>query len=408
MKKLKELLRKPSSLVLTDQLIFSGSNFLLTFLLARELSISDFGLFSTLLLVTYLFVGIFNALIVQPFQISVAKRLSKRSLGFVFQASMVLLIIIALLVFFIGMLPISFIDSFKSHLPAVIFFISGYLFQDFVRKILLAVDVVKLVVIIDSIFLLVFPSLRFQGNMTLESSLLTITFINIISSIPAILFFLKNAEFSLKNRDLLYYHYREGKWLFSASIVQWFSGNFFTLAAGIYLGINALGALRLVQSFFGIVNVILQTVENYFIPKTALLYYQNKKQEKKNLYFDLFKGMTALGVLITIFFIFSEPLISLLGGIKYQHYGFVIKLVSILYFVILYSYPTRISIRVLEQNKAFFIGYCISFIFSVSSFHFLLKYGELYGAVAGLVINQILMIVYWKILLNKKQISVWA
>jgi hypothetical protein len=76
--------------------------------------------------------------------------------------------------------------------------------------------------------------------------------------------------------------------------------------------------------------------------------------------------------------------------------------------VILYSYPTRISIRVLEQNKAFFIGYCISFVFSVSSFHFLLKYGELYGAVAGLVINQILMIVYWKILLNKKQISVWA
>jgi hypothetical protein len=73
--------------------------------------------------------------------------------------------------------------------------------------------------------------------------------------------------------------------------------------------------------------------------------------------------MMILGALITLFFIFSEPLITLLGGEKYKDYGFVIKLVSVLYFVILYSYPTRISIRVLEQNKAFFIGYCISFIF---------------------------------------------
>ena len=408
MKKIAEILRRPSSLVFTDQLIFSGSNFMLTFLLARKLSISDFGIFSTVLLVTYLLVGIFNALIVQPFQISVAKGFSRKSLGFVFQASLALIFICTLLMSAVKFLPISALDFFKTNFPAIIMFVSSYLFQDFLRKILLVIDFVKLVVIIDSIFLLAFPLIGFNENLTLEKSLYLIAFANGIASLPGIFYCLRNAEFSLKNKELLQYHLKEGKWLFSASVVQWFSGNFFTLVAGIYLGMNALGALRLVQSFFGVINVILQTVENYYLPKTAQLYYQNKKQEKKTLLSNLSRGMLVLGFLITAFFIFSEPLIILLGGEKYQDYGFVIKLVSALYFVILYSYPTRISIRVLEQNKAFFIGYCISFVFSVVSFHFLLKYGALYGAVAGLVINQILMIVYWKILLNKKQISVWA
>ncbi|WP_312342528.1 lipopolysaccharide biosynthesis protein [Chryseobacterium binzhouense] len=408
MKKLTEIFRRPTSLVFADQLIFSGTNFLLTFLLARKLNISDFGLFSSVLLVTYLLVGICNAIVVQPLQILAAKELTKKSLGFVFQASVILIVIFALLIFIIKFLPVSALSFFRDHISAIIVFASAYVFQDFMRKVLLTIDRIQLVLFIDSIFLLVFPLIWSGKDLDLGKSLLMIGIVNAVASLPGIWYCLKNAEFSLKNTSLFHYHFTEGKWLLSASVVQWFSSNFFTLVAGIYLGVNALGALRLVQSFFGVINVILQTVENYYLPKTAQLHYQDKKEEKKSLIFSMSKGMMALGIVIAGFFIFSEPLITLLGGQKYQQYGFVIKLVSVLYVVILYSYPTRISIRVLEQNKAFFTGYCISFVFSLLSFHFLLKYGALYGAVAGLVINQILMIVYWKILLNRKQISVWA
>jgi O-antigen/teichoic acid export membrane protein len=133
----------------------------------------------------------------------------------------------------------------------------------------------------DSIFLLVFPFIGYQESLKLEKSLLMIGIVNIIASLPGIFFFLRNAEFSLQNKELLQYHFKEGKWLFSASIVQWFSSNFFTLVAGIYLGINALGALRLVQSFFGAVNVILQTVENYYLPKRLNCIIKTKRKRKK-------------------------------------------------------------------------------------------------------------------------------
>ncbi len=408
MKRIHEIFKSASVLVFTDQLIFSGSNFLLTFLLVRKLSISEFGIFSSILLITYFLVGISNAFIVQPFQILSAKNFSKKSLGFAFMASLVLISMFSLLVFFITLLPVPAIAFVKNNLSALIVFVSAYILQDFLRKILLTIDHIKIVLFIDTIFIIIFPLLGFETSLTLWKSLYIIGIVNIAASVPGIGYLIKNADFNLKNTSLLRYYFTEGKWLLSASVLQWLSGNFFTLAAGVYLGINALGALRLVQSFFGIINIILQTIENYYLPKTAQLYYQNKNQEKKELLLKIRKAIAILAIIIVCFFTFSDSLIIILGGEKYHQYGFVIKLISALYIVILYSYPTRISIRILEQNKAFFIGYCISFVFSVLSFHFLLKYGQLYGAVAGLAVNQIVMIVYWKIILNKKQISVWA
>lgn len=408
MKRIHEIFKSTSVLVFTDQLIFSGSNFLLTFLLVRKLSISEFGIFSSILLITYFLVGISNAFIVQPFQILSAKNFSKKSLGFAFLASLVLISVFSLIIFFITFLHTPATAFLKTNLSAIIIFISAYILQDFLRKILLITDHIKIVIFIDTVFIIVFPLIWFETSLSLWKSLYIIGIVNFAASIPGIGYLIKNADFSLKNTSFLHYYFAEGKWLLSASVLQWLSGNFFTLAAGVYLGINALGALRLVQSFFGIINVILQTIENYYLPKTAQLYYQNKNQEKKELLLKMKKAIAVLAIMIICFFTFSESLIIMLGGEKYHQYGFVIKLVSALYIVILYSYPTRISIRILEQNKAFFIGYCISFVFSVLSFHFLLKYGQLYGAVTGLAVNQVIMIVYWKIILNKKQISVWA
>lgn len=408
MKNIFKLIQRSSFLVFTDQLIFSGSNFLLAFLLARKLSISDFGFYSSVLLVTYLLVAVCNALIVQPFQILAAKKFGKKSLGFVFQAVMLLILIFALLMFFSKLLPFSFLTIFRHHIFSIILFVSAYILQDFLRKILLITDRIQLVLFIDSIFILVFPLIIIQENLSLDKSLLIIGLVNCIASVPGIWYIIRNSDLNIKNSALWKYHWNAGKWLVSASLLQWFSSNFFTLAAGMYLGVSALGALRLVQSFFGVINVILQTVENYYIPKTAKLYYQDQELARKKMFKKMVQWMAALGVIIGLFFIFSQPLITLLGGEKYREYGFVVKLVSVLYILIIYSYPTRISIRVLEQNKAFFTGYCISFVFSLMSFHFLLQFGGLYGAVAGLAMNQILMIAYWKILLSKKKISIWA
>jgi len=112
-------------------------------------------------------------------------------------------------------------------------------------------------------------------------------------------------------------------------------------------------------------------------------------------------GALLFGLLLSFLFVFSNEIIVIAGGNKYESYGYVVKIIAVLYFFIFLSYPVRIVVRIMVLNKIFFIGYLLSFISSLLTFHFLLKYSGLYGAVTGLIINQIIMILYWQNQLRK-------
>jgi O-antigen/teichoic acid export membrane protein len=406
---IKKILFSPAILVLADQVVFSGSNFLLTLFLAQKLDIKNFGLFSTIVLVTYLVMSITNALIIQPFQVSISK-ISKKKEYYV----SLFLGLVALLAFFMFLvkllalfLPYQAIAIYKSN--AVLTFIIGYIFQDFFRKFFLGLSNVLLAFIIDILFLVlvIIGFYIYKDSLTLINSLYIIGGANLLSSIPGVLFLIKNYEKPLLWKSFLVDHISQGKWLFSVAVLQWCSSNFFVLISGIYLGIEALGALRLVQSFFGIINIVLQTVENYFLPKVATLYNQNAAAAKKYLLQITFYGAILFGLLLSVLFVFSTPIIVLAGGDKYNSYGYVVKIIAVLYFFIFLSYPIRIAVRIMVLNKIFFIGYLLSFVSSILTFHVLLKYSALYGAVAGLIINQIIMILYWQNQLKKNHFVLW-
>lgn len=406
---IKKILLSPSLLVLVDQAIFSGTNFLLTLFLAQKLDIKNFGLFSTIVLVTYLVMSITNALIIQPFQVSIAK-ISKRKEYYVslfLGLAALLLIFMFLVKLLVLFLPNENVYGFQSN--AIICFVVGYLLQDFFRKIFLAIANIVTVVVIDIAFL-VLISIAFyilKNEITLCNSLLILGLANIVSSLPGIYFIIKNYKNPVSWKSFLQDHITQGKWLFSVAILQWGSSNFFVLISGVYLGIEALGALRLVQSFFGIINIVLQTVENYFLPKVAVLYNENVAKAKKYLLEITAYGALLFGLLLSILFVFSNEIIVQAGGNKYENYGYVVKIIAVLYFFIFLSYPVRIAVRIMVLNKIFFIGYLLSFVSSLLTFHFLLKYSGLYGAVTGLIINQIIMILYWQNQLRKKQFLLW-
>jgi len=406
---IKKIVHSSSILVLVDQAIFSGTNFLLTLYLAQKLDIKNFGLFSTILLVTYLVMSIINALIIQPFQVSNSKISKKKEyyvslfLGLV-ALLFLFMFLVKLLVLF---LPNESVYEFQSN--AIICFVIGYLIQDFFRKIFLAMAKIYTVIMIDIAFLMLIAIAFyiFKNEITLFNSLLILGLANIVSSIPGIHFLIKNYENPVSWKSFLQDHVVQGKWLFCVALLQWGSNNFFVLISGVYLGIEALGALRLVQSFFGIINIVLQTVENYFLPKVAVLYNENIAKAKKYLLEITAYGALLFGLLLSILFVFSNEIIVLAGGNKYESYGYVVKIIAVLYFFIFLSYPVRIAVRIMVLNKIFFIGYLLSFVSSLLTFHFLLKYSGLYGAVIGLIINQIIMILYWQNQLRKNQFLLW-
>jgi O-antigen/teichoic acid export membrane protein len=406
---IKKILLSQPVLVLIDQAIYSGTNFLLMLFLAQKLDIKNFGIFSTLMLFVYLTMSITSALIIQPFQVSYIKVLLKKEyfiflfLGILISTTVIMVIVKLLFL----VLPIfSVYDSYGNVMSL---FVVGLLIQDFFRKLFLGLTQILKTLIIDStfLFLVIILFYFYKDAIQLSNALWIITIANLVSSFTGIIFIIKNYEKPRSWKLFLDNHIMQGKWLVYTAFLQWGSSNFFILVSGIYLGIEALGALRLVQSLFGVLSVALISIENYMLPKMVYFHNESVLKAKKYLLDISLMGMVAFSLILTLVFIFSNEIIILAGGIKYQEYGYVVKIMAILYFFIFLNYPIRIAIKVLVLNEIFFYGYVISFIFSVVSFHFFLKYFGLYGAVAGLTINQFVMTIYWQNQLKKNQFQLW-
>lgn len=406
---IKKIIFSPSVLVFIDQAVFSGTNFLLMLFLAKKLELQSFGLFSTFVLITYLGMSVTNALIIQPFQVSHLK-VTKKKEYFIF----LFLGLIAFVLFFNFIIELSFfylpvLKGYNLHSNAIVYFVSGLLIQDFFRKFFLGLNQIKHVLLIDLFFsiLIVILFYFFRNEIQLNTTLWILGIANLASCLSGLFFIFKNYEKPLSWKLFLQNHLAQGKWLFYSAFLQWSSSNFFVLVSGIYLGIEALGVLRLVQSVFGVLNVALISIESYVLPKVVFLYNESPAIAKKYLSEISLIGLLLSGIVLVLIFIFSNEIIILAGGIKYQQYGYVVKIMVILYFFIFLNYPSRIAIKVIVLNKIFFYGYVISFAFSVASFHFFLNYFGLSGAVLGLVFNQLVMFLYWQNQLKKNQFQLW-
>lgn len=406
MQLLKKITASHSFLAFIDQALFSGTSFLLTILLAQKLDITSFGMYSSIVLVVYLLVSIYSALLIQPFQVSFPRiKEAKQYISFLFLGFLVLLVFTLIMLFFL----IYFFSQYDYHIAigSLLCFCTGFLINDFLRKVFLGLGNISIVLIMDGIYFLVLMYLLLFSNFSLSYALWILGSANLLASLPGLVYIFKDYQKPLLWEAFFKDHFSQGKWLLSVAVLQWCSANFFVLVSGIYLGIEALGALRLVQSFFGIINVGLQTIENYFVPKISLIYNQSVEKAKTYLTKLTVTGLVIFGAILLPVFIFSDQIIVLAGGLKYQNYSYVVKMICILYLFIFLGYPVRISIRVLILNKTYFLGYLLSFILSFASFHFLLQFYGLYGAIIGLIANQIVMILYWQSQLNNKQFVLW-
>jgi len=200
---------------------------------------------------------------------------------------------------------------------------------------------------------------------------------------------------------------RQGKWFFMTAISQWWAGNLFVVASGIYLGPKALGALRLAQSLFGILNVILQTFENYVLPQTASRIHTSIPDGINYLKNLSVKAAWIFLPLLLVTFFFAKDILVLAGENQYAEFYFVVQGLSLLYVLIYLSQPLRCLIRSLEFNEAFFKGYLITLAFALIFSHLILSNFGLYGVLTGLIISQVILIAYWSLILHSKNKQIW-
>lgn len=402
------ILKQNKTLVLIDQLLYSGINFIVTLLVAKLLNISEFGIFSTIVIVLFLLISITNAVVIQPFQVSVFKESNTVSY------SNFLLTLQIVLVAFIAVTAISvniFMPNNTYHLNYVLLYGSGLLFHDYFRKYYLAKTKILKVLTIDTIIalsqLLIIIVLKNRTEININIVLSSLSISYAISNAYSLLIYKPSFKSIKQWKPFIKYHIKEGKWLSLVSFVQWGSSNFFVLTIGLFINIEALAAFRLVQSLFGIINIVFQTFENYVLPTASKINLTSTELSKKYIKKTSIQSAILIGIFLIVLFIFSKEVISLFSDNKYQAYDYVLKGMCILYFIIFIGYPIRLSIRMLLLNKSFFIGYLLAFAFSILFFNTLLKNWQLNGVIIGLILNQLIMMLFWTYKLKKQNFYLW-
>lgn len=397
----------PKIIVLLDQAVFSGTNFLLTILLAHTLNVASFGRYSALVLAMYLLTSVLDAMVVQVVQVQAATQNHLRSyISFSFWLQILALSGVLLVVGLVyRFLPLSL--SLETVLPMVI----GFVMHDYFRKTLIALGQTMQVLIIDvlaAVAQIVALAIFFwlKGSLNMYLLLMGAAY-----AVPFVygLYRLRPLFWSLRGKWLAFgaLHLAEGKWLLGSALVQWWAGNLFVVASGIYLGAQALGGLRLVQSLFGILNVLLQTFENYVLPTTATLLAKSRSDAAKYLVKTTqTAAILFVPVLLTAAF-FPRQIMQLVGGEMYMQYGFLLTGMACNYVLIYLAQPIRISIRVLLLNQYFFYGYVLTLAFALLSSDFLLSNYGLIGVLVGLLSSQLILIVFWQLILNKKGFFSW-
>ena len=406
------LMSSNKSQVLADQTVFSANSFVTTILMARILSPSDFGIYASVVLFIYLIVSALNAIVIQPLQVTLSKINNLSSyISFSFWVQLTLVVIITTLVGLTLGLDLSYLAIYNELGLVIMILTAGFVMHDYFRKLFLAQAKIKKALSIDVITAIIHCGILISSLLVFQLSLYEVMLFLGLGYLPSIIIgiifiqpgYKEGAEWKLFSTM----HYHQSKWLLLTSLVQWWSSNLFVVASGVFLGIKALGAFRLVQSLFGVLNMLLQTFENYALPQASRLLFSSITEAKRYLKQISLKSSILFGFVLSLAFIFSKSIILLAGGEQYVEYSYVVKGMAVLYLFIFIGYPIRMAIRALVLNKHFFLGYIFSLLFSLSSFNFLLDSWNLTGAIIGLIISQIILLSYWQFILINKKFILW-
>jgi len=396
--------------VLGDQVLFSGTSFLLTLFLGRALGLSLFGIYSSFVILLFLMLSVAQATLVQPMQVRISQ---VRNVGAYIKVLLIIAIAAMVLLILTSMLfsysEVSLFDLNSDVYFAFALFAAAFILHDFIRKIFLSTNKTRTCFFFDlwNSILLILALLVISVFHITELSdvfmLLAATYLP--GLILKLSYFFSNVNGI--GWEHLTYHWKEGRWFLMASISQWFSNNIFVMASGLFLSLKALGALRLVQTVFGVFNIALQGVENYMIPLLAKVNNQSEGNVFHLIQRQSKRFLPLVLATLALVFVFSEEVMILIGGAVLASYSHIMQGFCVLYAIIFFCYPVRISIRALALNKSFFMAYLISGFIGICSSKYLFLHFGLYAAAIGLIMNQLIMMSVWYYQLNLKKLKPW-
>lgn len=411
-----EIIKKfssPKMLMLADQVLVSGASFATNILLARSLGLSEYGKFSGIILLQMFILSIQQASITGIFQVMFPgfdQKLKSSYSASLFFAELIFLSGLSLIALAAILAFPSFFQTYQSVIIPALLSVILFLLQDYLRKIFLTKEQPAKALWIDAItnilqmMVLALFSIFGKLDLALACWIVALTFIP--SVIAGIIWLNPGKPVLSEIKTTAKLHKAKSGWLLLSALLQWGSGNFFVVAAGWWLGSAALGALRLAQYIYGLLNVLLQAIENYTVPKAASVH-ADGKDLGAYLKIVFKKSFLYIAPLLLLLSVFAKQVLQLAGGAAYTQYSYIMYALAFIYLLILTGNPFRVALRVHFMNKYYFTGYLIAAGFSICTARWMILTWNLNGVLAGLFLTQLILVCYWAIILTRKNIIAW-
>ena len=391
-----------AALALADQALVSGTNFLTTVLLVRELGLDTFGVFSLIWLLVVLAVGLEQALVSQPL-LTIAPKTADGSrapyLGavLVLQGAYTLLSALAAGAVYAAVLarrddPV-LAGTFLPVVGAVVAkqahaFVRALHFAHGERRAALGND---LVAYADQLVLL--GLLAAAGKLGLAAALGTV---GACSGLAALLGLARHRHRRTTRAalaDAARRHWRTARWLAAMQIAQLFASNSFLLAAGALLGVGAVGVIKAAHSVVGVLNLLFLAVENVVPVSAARLFFaQGRDAALRYLAWIGSRGAAVTAAVAGALVLFPRAVLEpLYGAPASDELVLALRALAALTACGFAISVLQIAFRTLERTRPVFLAYGVNTGVAVLAAPPVVERFGFAGAVVGMAAQQALM-----------------
>ncbi len=388
---------------LADQAVISGVNFLTGILLARYLGIEAFGQF-TLAWMAVLFVNALqHATIIAP-MMSIGPKQPAAELPVYYGAVIVQQVVFSLCGFVvlfaaIEASPLVFPDWGLEGLGLPLASAAvAFQCQDFLRRYLFTRGRAAQAFVNDGIrylgqlSVLIWLFLSFPNQRESESALWVIAGTAAAAAFYGVFFVERIAWAPGAFRATAARHWRFSRWLAGSAVMPWVTANLFLLAAGALLGTAAVGALRAAQTLLGPCHILFQGLDNV-VPARAAQHFQHGGKaalvaymKKVGLVFGLVTAAIAAVAAAA-----PDFWLGLAYGDEYVGHGYLVRWFAVMYVIFFFAVPLRAGLRAYEETRPIFVSNLLAGLVALATFHPLLTNFGIAGAVAGMVVVQVVM-----------------
>lgn len=378
----------------------SATNFLTNIVIARTLGVRQYGVFALSWLALLFVNSIQNALIVAP-MMSIGPKAKDENRPHYFGAVAIQELCFAVLGLAVINLAVRAVAVYF-HQPdlnqlawPLSFTVFAYLIQDFFRRYLFATKQRRRAFLNDAMSyvpqLLIIVLLARAGHLTTARSLWTIAFTSTFGIAAGIIWFEKISYNGSKFRSVVSQHWKFSRWLVPSGMMEWTSSYLFLMAAPIYFGAVAAGALRSAQNIVGVAHIWFLGLENVVPAETArTLHNKGIQAAEKYIMRILMVWGTITGLFVLMVGAAPNFWLRLAYGSKYLEYGHLLRLYGILYLLAFFGGPLRASLQALEFTAPIFWSYCVMTVFSLIFAVPFVKWFGLAGVIIGSIVTQII------------------